>query len=57
MKCDICKTTKGKRICMMKENRLICSECCGNTRNIIICNTKCKYYKNEEYRSTNTMYK
>ena len=33
MKCDICKTTKGKRICMMKENRLICSECCGNTRN------------------------
>lgn len=50
MKCDICKTTKGKRICMMKENRLICSECCGNTRNIIMCNTKCKYYKNEEYR-------
>ena len=49
MKCDICKTTKGKRICMMKENRLICSKCCGNTRNIIMCNTKCEYYKNEEY--------
>lgn len=50
MKCDICKTTKGKRTCMMKENCLICSKCCGSTRNIVLCNTKCEYYKNEEYK-------
>lgn len=49
MKCDICKTTKGKRTCMMRENRLVCSSCCGNRRSILNCNSKCEYYWNEEY--------
>ena len=50
MKCDICKTAKGKRICMIRGNSLICSKCCGSTRNIIMCNSKCEYYKKEEYK-------
>lgn len=49
MKCDICKTTKGKRMCIMKNNTLICSSCCGNRRNIVNCNSKCEYYWNEKY--------
>lgn len=49
MKCNICKTTKGKRICLMNDNALICSKCCGERRNIINCNTNCEYYWNEKY--------
>lgn len=54
MKCDICKTTKGKRMCIMKNNTLICSSCCGNRRNIVNCDSKCEYYWNEKYNLIQT---
>ena len=49
MKCEICKAKKGKRICIMRNNALICSSCCGCKRNIINCNSNCEYYWNEDY--------
>lgn len=41
-KCRICGQRKGKRECLREEN-LICSRCCGETRNIEDCTRKCPY--------------
>jgi hypothetical protein len=42
-KCNICKSRKGKRKCI-STNALVCSLCCGETRNSEQC-TGCSYYK------------
>ena len=41
-KCSICGQRKGKRECQREDN-LICSGCCGETRNIEDCTRKCSY--------------
>lgn len=43
-KCTICNSRKGKRKCMA-EDSLICSLCCGQSRNPEKC-TGCVHYKN-----------
>jgi hypothetical protein len=42
-KCPICGSRKGKRNCQIT-NTLICSVCCGNTRNIDACSA-CSFYQ------------
>jgi hypothetical protein len=42
-KCPICGSRKGKRNCQIT-NTLICSVCCGNTRNIYACSA-CSFYQ------------
>lgn len=49
MKCNICKHTKGKRLCSRYDNKLICSKCCGTTRNFKNCDTQCIYFPEEKY--------
>lgn len=41
-KCPICNSRKGKRKCLI-EDALICSLCCGNTRNLEAC-SECVFY-------------
>lgn len=48
MKCEICKSKKGKRFCS-RVNTYICSQCCGCTRNILVCNSLCTYFPKENY--------
>lgn len=48
MKCEICKAKKGKRLCL-RVNTYICSQCCGCTRNILVCNSLCNYFSKENY--------
>ncbi len=52
-KCAICKSRKGKRKCKAEENTLICSLCCGQSRNSDKCEG-CSFYKdassNRNYR-------
>jgi len=33
MRCVICSNAKGKRVCKIREESLICSSCCAETRN------------------------
>lgn len=47
MKCSICKSKKGKRFCIMKNNE-ICSQCCGSMRNLRDCNSNCQYFFEEK---------
>ncbi len=42
-KCSICNTRKGKRKCLISDG-LICSLCCGTTRQTDSC-TGCGYYQ------------
>ena len=42
-KCGICKSKKGKRLCQ-KIDQVICSTCCGETRDKEEC-SECKYFK------------
>ena len=48
MKCLICSEKKGKRYCE-RLNGEICSQCCGQTRNLNDCNSLCSYYAKESY--------
>jgi hypothetical protein len=43
MKCPVCVTKKGKRVCLMTTT-CICSACCGSQRNKDSCNT-CIHYR------------
>ena len=49
MKCYLCNHTKGKRTCIRCDNQLICSRCCGITRNFKDCNTECEYFPEEKF--------
>lgn len=42
-KCPICNSRKGRRKCLI-EDALICSLCCGNTRNLEAC-SGCVFYQ------------
>lgn len=46
VKCEICRSTKGKRKCKTLNN-WICSKCCGKTRNWNFCNTTCYHFPSE----------
>ncbi len=43
-KCPVCQTRKGKRFCLINDQRLICSLCCGNTRQADLCQS-CEFYQ------------
>ena len=50
MKCVICNSKKGKRVCSKHLGQLICSSCCGESRNIKSCNSLCEYMNYENYQ-------
>ena len=43
VKCNICSAKPGKRICIIKNNELICPVCCARSRNDEC--LECKYYQ------------
>lgn len=48
MKCSICNKIKGKRFCAAS-NSMVCSYCCGSSRNYEKCDTTCDYFGYEDY--------
>lgn len=53
MKCKMCNNVKGKRFCS-SVNGEICSLCCGQNRNLEMCNSLCPYFPHEKYEMLKT---
>ena len=53
MKCLICGERKGKRECSRLSGE-VCSLCCGQTRNIIECNSFCPHFAKESFELLQT---
>jgi hypothetical protein len=48
MKCTICGKRNGKRLCARYNKQNICSQCCGENRDFVMCNSLCDYYPKEK---------